>query len=343
MTQLFLTPIDLNNNELRNVLVQSVAGDPTGVEAKIIYNSTGHVLKYHNGTAWIDVLARANHTGSQLAATISDFDTQVRTSRLDQMAQPTGSMNYNSQLLTNIANPVSAQDAATKSYADALSTGLDFKASVRAATVGAITLSAPQTVDGVAVIAGDRVLVKNQAAGATNGIYTVAAGAWVRATDFDSSAEVTGGAYTFVNEGTVNADSGWVLGTNDPITLATTALVFVQFSGAGQLTAGNGIAITGNAVATNVDAAQFQYVSGVLTLQTLYQTRKVTANVGDGAAVAIVVTHNLNTRDIDVTLLQSATPWAKVFCDVEATSVNTVTLRFTTAPTSNQYRVMILG
>lgn len=137
-------------------------------------------------------------------------------------------------------------DAYTKTEVDSLVTGLDFKASVRVATTANITLSATQTIDGVAVIAGDRVLVKNQSTGSQNGIYVVAAGAWARSADANVSAEVTAGMYVFVEEGTANADSGWVLTTNAPITLDTTALTFTQFNGLGQITAGAGLTKTGN-------------------------------------------------------------------------------------------------
>ena len=180
-----------------------------------------------------------------MASNINNFDTAVRTSRLDQMAVPTSSVSLNSQKITSLAEPTNDQDAATKSYVDAARSGLDVKQSVRVATTESITLSGTQTIDGVSVIAGDRVLVKNQGA-ATNGIYTVAAGSWSRSTDADSSAEVTAGMFTFVSEGTENADSGWVLTTNDTITLGTTVLSFAQFSGAGQITAGSGLTKSGN-------------------------------------------------------------------------------------------------
>jgi phage-related tail fiber protein len=181
------------------------------------------------------------------AAKISDFDTQVRTSRLDQMAAPTASVSLNSQKITNLADPANAQDAATKAYVDATKQGLDVKDSVRAATTASITLSGTQTVDGVSLVAGDRVLVKDQSTGSANGIYVVVSGgAWTRAADFDTSAKVTSGAFTFVEEGTANADSGWVLTTDGAVTLGTTALAFTQFSGAGQITAGAGLTKTGN-------------------------------------------------------------------------------------------------
>lgn len=180
------------------------------------------------------------------AAKISDFDTQVRTSRLDQMAAPIADVSINSQKITNLAAPTADSDAATKAYVDASRSGLDVKDSVRVATTANITLSGTQTIDGVAVIAGNRVLVKNQSTASANGIYVVAAGSWSRSSDADTDAEVTAGMFTFVEEGTTNADSGWVLSTNNPITLGTTALTFAQFSGAGQIEAGAGLTKNGN-------------------------------------------------------------------------------------------------
>jgi len=129
-----------------------------------------------------------------------------------------------------VADLSDGASVATTSYVDAVAAGLDLKASVRAATTGNITLSAPQTIDGVSVIAGDRVLVKNQSTPSENGIYVAAAGAWSRSTDADVSAEVTAGMFTFVSEGTANGDTGWVLITNDAITLGSTGLTFTQFT-----------------------------------------------------------------------------------------------------------------
>jgi hypothetical protein len=177
---------------------------------------------------------------------LSDFDTGVQQNRLDQMAAPTSAVSMNSQKLTNVATPTDANDAANKAYVDAARSGLDVKASVRAATTANITLSGEQTIDGVSVVAGDRVLVKNQSTGSENGIYVCAAGSWSRATDADVDAEVTPGLFTFVEEGTVAADSGWVLTTNGAITVGTTSLAFSQFSGAGQVTAGDGLTKSGS-------------------------------------------------------------------------------------------------
>ena len=143
------------------------------------------------------------------------------------------------------ADPVSNLGAATKQYVDSVAQGLDVKQSVKVATTANITLSGAQTIDGISVVAGDRVLVKDQTTASGNGIYVVASGAWTRATDMDSWAEVPG-AFTFVEQGTVNADSGWVSTADQGGTLGTTGITFAQFSGAGQITAGAGLTKTGN-------------------------------------------------------------------------------------------------
>lgn len=167
--------------------------------------------------------------------------------------------------ISSLPAPVADNDAARKADVDAAKQGLDFKDSCRVATAAAlpaytrtgnvITASAVGvlTVDGIATVLNNRILVKDGAAGADNGLYSVttegtAGVAYVltRTTDADTSAKVTTGMYTFISEGTANADASFVLTTNDAITLNTTALTFAQFSGAGQITAGNGLTKTGN-------------------------------------------------------------------------------------------------
>jgi hypothetical protein len=169
---------------------------------------------------------------------------------LSQVGAPTAAVSFGSQRITNLADPTGPQDATTKNYVDNLSQGLNAKASVRVATTANITLSGTQTIDGIAVAVGNRVLVKNQTTGSANGIYVVASGAWSRSADADTYAELVS-AYTFVEQGTVHGDQGWLCIADQGGTLGTTALTWTQFNGAGGAgftTAGNGLTASGNTV-----------------------------------------------------------------------------------------------
>lgn len=247
--------------------------------------------------------------------------------------------------LTNVATPVGATDAANKAYVDALSNGLDPKASVRVATTANATIASDfengDTIDGVTLATGDRILIKDQSDGSANGIFTInASGPPTRATDADVSAEVTAGMFVFVEEGTANADSGWLLSTNNPITLGTTALVFVQFSAAGQITAGAGLTKTGNTLDVGAGTGITVNADDV-AINPAVVVRKYATDVGDGAATAYTITHNLGSRDAGVHVYDNTTPFAEVHCDKEMTTTNTVTLRFTVAPTTNKYRCVV--
>jgi len=164
---------------------------------------------------------------------------------LDVISYPISSVNINFQKLQNVADPVSTQDAATKYYVDQMVQGLDAKVSVRAASTANLTLSGTQMVDGIALVANDRILVKDQTTPSQNGIYVVAAGSWSRGSDADTWNELIS-AYTWVEQGTTQADTGWVSTVDPGGVIATTPVTWTQFSGAGQITAGSGLIKTGN-------------------------------------------------------------------------------------------------
>ena len=188
---------------------------------------------------------------------ISDFDAGVRTNRLDQMTAPTGSVSMNSQTITNVSDPVNAQDAATKGFVEATSQGLDVKDSCVAATTGNITISTAlnngDTLDGVTLSTNDRVLVKDQSTSSQNGIYVVGSSP-ARAADLAAGADAAG-MFTFVEQGTVNADNGFVCTSNKgSAVVGTNNLTFAQFSGAGQITAGDGLDKSGNTLSVDLKA-----------------------------------------------------------------------------------------
>jgi hypothetical protein len=275
MARAFYTPIDLGQNELQNAKVQNLGSAPSSpVKGQLYYNSTGgnDTLYWWDGTTWQSAKGGSSFPGygaviseqsfgvttdSGSATTVSRSDhthgSPTHTAaahsliKLSDLAQPTAAIQMNAQRITGLAdNPPVGTDAANKNYVDSVAQGLDAKASVRAATTANITLSAPQTIDTVSVIAGDRVLVKSNTAPAENGIYLVQAGAWTRAIDMDSWTEVPG-AYTFVEEGG-QADTGWLCSSNAGGTLGTTAVTWSPLPGAGALTAGAGLTKTANTI-----------------------------------------------------------------------------------------------
>lgn len=381
----YLVAINLNGNELRAAVIQVLATDPgSPAQGQIWFNSVSGHIKYCsnaagpvildvtdalllNGQAPSFYLARGNHTGTQLAATISDFDGQVRLSRLDQMAAPTADVSLNSHKITNLQDPTGSADATTKSYVDALFTQRDWKQSVRAASTGALTLSATQTVDGVALIAGDRVLVKDQGTASQNGIYVVAAGAWARATDADQDAEVTSGMNVPVEEGTANGGHLYFLTTPNPITVGTTGLTFAPVPGGTSYTAGTGITVTGSVISINTGYVGQASITtlGTITTGVWTGTQIAVANGGTGATTAAgartnlgvaqkgyaqdvggstsqTITHNLGTKDVIVELFDNTTPFSRVEADVQHATTNTIILAFTTAPSAAKYRVVII-
>jgi len=290
-----------------------------------------------------------------------------------------GAIAMGTSKITGLGTPTADTDAANKGYVDSVAQGLDTKASVVAATTTNGTLATAYengaVVDGVTLATGNRILIKNQTDQTANGIYTVnVSGAPTRSTDMDNGTEFPS-AYVFVEEGTVNADTGWVCTNNAPVTIGSTNIVWAQFSGAGTYTANNGVLLTGSVFSfeprsgyglqTGATGAEIKLATtsglnltsdlavgaglgiSVLTntvaIDTAVVVRKYGADVGDGAATSYTITHSLNTRDVQVTVYDNSSPYAEVICDVNHATADTITLLFSVAPTSNQYRVVVQG
>jgi len=271
MAQKFVTNLNLNQNQLINGKFEVLASDPSSdnFEGRLIYNSTEKTIKVYTGSAWRKMLHGITSTGDQSEAlTISEANGAVTiqpnlaTSSNDGVMSASDKAKLDASTATETANTLVLRDANGRFKAATPSADLDVankgyvKASVKVATTAAITiasgLEAGDVIDGYTLVAGDRVLVKNQSTASENGIYIASvSGSASRATDADNNAEVTPGMFTFVENGTTNADSGWVLITDGDITVGTTGLAFSLFSVAGNILAGDGLSKTGDVLNVN--------------------------------------------------------------------------------------------
>lgn len=265
----FLSPIDLALNEIRNAILHQLASDPSSpTRGQFWFNSTSNVFKIYDGTA------------NRIVATLSNS--------LDQFTAPAADLSINNHKLTNVLTPVASTDAATKGYVDSVALGLDVKASVRAATTAAGTLASSfangSVIDGVTLATGDRILIKNQAAGAENGIYVVpASGAPTRSTDCNSASTYLSGAFTFVESGTTNAGSSWVVGTQGSINVGTTSVSWVQFNGSISYAAGSGLTLAGNSFSVNTTGVSTEINSGNVRVKSSATSGQPLLSQGAGA------------------------------------------------------------
>jgi hypothetical protein len=272
-----------------------------------------------------EISAAGNVTGSNVNTNnIVGTGLTITSTGLLNLA-PTGNITVNAKNINNLADPVQDQDAATKSYVDVVAQGLDPKASVAYATsavlpaytynngtagVGAtITGSATGllTIDGTAPTVGDRVLIKNETStnAPYNGIYTVttnsvgSAYVLTRATDFNQSSEIPS-AFTFVEYGSINADTGWVCSTNAPVVVGTTDIVFVQFSGAGSYTANTaaGLILIGSQFNAKVDENTTSF-DGSGNIIVKAGANLTTPNIGAATGTSLSVTGNATAANLN--------------------------------------------
>jgi hypothetical protein len=268
------------------------------------------------------------------------------------LAAATANVNMGTFKIVSLGTPTAGTDAVTKAYVDAGISGLSWKDTVRIASTAQRALTGLTAIDGVTPVANDRVLLKNQTAPAENGIWLAQSAAWTRALDAEDEAELLNAA-VFVSEGTTNADTAWVMTTNAPITVGTTGLVWTQFGAGATYSAGAGLTLTGNvfdvgagvgitvaADTVTVDQAVIASRSYVDTA-VVGMTRKYAAAL-TGTASPETVTHNLGSRDVHVQVLNGATPYTAVEVDWDATTTNTVVIRYNPNLGAG-YRVVVIA
>ncbi len=246
--------------------------------------------------------------------------------------------------VTNLLDPSAAQDAATKAYVDAAIEGLAWKDSCRVATQSNLTIASPgATIDGITMVAGDRVLVKAQSTGSENGIYAFVAGAspMTRTLDMNTAAEVEQ-ATTLVEEGT-NAGTSWRQ-TAVNVTLGSTTLTFTQFGASvSQATETSmGIAELATQAETNTGTDDLRIVTPLKLANYTGFTKKFSGTFGDGSATQYDITHNLNTNDVHIEVYRIS-DGVKVNCDQRRQSVNIVRLNFAVAPATNTLRCVVVA
>lgn len=245
--------------------------------------------------------------------------------------------------IINLVDPTGAQDGATKAYVDANIEGLAWKDSARVGSVSNITVSAPgATIDGITMVSGDRLLLRAQTTGHENGLYiwNGAATAATRANDASTFPELEAAVVT-VEEGThagVTFRQSAVNGT-----LGSTSVVWATFgtSSPSATETVQGIAEIATQGETDTGTDDARFVTPLKLAASVVASRKYNVAFGDGSATSYTITHSLNSRNVHVTVYLDSGNFEEINCDVLHATVNTITLLFAAAPTSNQYRVFV--
>lgn len=249
----------------------------------------------------------------------------------------------NARKIVNLPSPTADGDAANKAYVDSAVEGLAWKDSCRVATQANTNLASPgATLDGITMASGDRVLVRAQTAAAENGIYVWngAAVAMTRSLDANTAAELEQAVVT-VEEGT-SAGVTFRQGVVN-FTLGTTSITWSTFGSSVPVATTSSTGTVTLATQAEVDAGAdtAKAVTPATLASAVWGTRRFNANIGDGSATSYTVTHNLNTRDVEVEVYRNSGTFDTVLVEVQRTTANSVTLLFDTAPALNAFRVNV--
>lgn len=392
----FVAQIDTSQIPVKSLVPESSGTAPSGaVGGQLWTDTTGTaVVKYFNGSVWIrtngadlpagtiidsmvsasagialsklatNPLARANHTGTQTASTISDLATVVKLYRLDEFAAPTAAVSANGQKITSLGDPTLSTDAANKAYVDAARAGIaGVKDPVRVASQANITISAPgAAIDGVTLTTGDRVLLAGQSTGTQNGIYSFngAASAMTRTTDADTAGEILDGTLVAVSEGTYAGSQYIQTATPSGAPGAWTMTWTVYNTGGTSYSGGAGMVLSGTTF--NVQAADGSITVNAddLTVGNVPLTKGGTGGTTAATArtnlVAVTaysanapalsagtpsnVTHSLGTLDVQVAVWE-ITGGVRVYMDEVVVDTNNVSLKSDIAYGTNTLRVIV--
>lgn len=329
-----------------NVVAGGAAGFMTGADkTKLDGVATGATANATDA----QLRDRSTHTGTQAASTISDLATTVKAYRLDEFAVPTASVSLNSQKITSLATPTNPADAATMQYVldqvQAGSSGISVKNPVRVVSITNVNISTGTllTIDGVTLVAGDRVLLIGQTDATQNGVYAAATGAWSRHTEEDAGSELKG-AFWLVNEGTLRAGTQWIVNNAAQPVIGTDDITIVQFGAVVSYTASNGVKKVGSDFQAEVQAGGgiVAEVAG-LRVDTAVVARKYSVTVGDNTSPSATITHNLGTKDVTVTVRLVSTDEV-VYMNVVMSTTNTVTITQSVGNiATNSLRVTVIG
>lgn len=375
--QAILTELKVSENPAASKIVKSDVNGKISKDWLSLGSGNGidsDLLDGSHGSYYLD---RTNHTGTQLASTISDFNSAVRLNRLDQLALPVQTISLNGQIITNSGTPTNDSDLATvqyvKNYISLNDQGIRPKGSVRIGTTTNIVLSGLQTLQSITLNADDLVLVKHQTNSFENGIYRVKSGSWTRDDLLNTWSELYS-AYVFVSDGDL-ANTSWVCTIPSSGTLETDPITWSMFFNAGSFSISNvgtgtiqvykqknGSVYEFNTIdpSTTVDATitnnviKFSVKESGLNINsiggnldtfktTLNMPKKFVQSFGNGTLTQFNINHNLNTLDIIAQVRYSANSLDYVDCDIKIIDVNNLQLNFSVAPSSNEFRIIVIG